>query len=93
VTITPAALAQPGDTVICNGEPYTVLDVHVHGPGEHRHSPILDGHYAREVVTAAGSRWFGHAPGDSYRGVEVVARQPGGVRFESRAEDDNTDSM
>ncbi len=84
MTTTPVAVAQPGDTVICDGAEHQVLEVRVHGPGEHPHSPISDGHYAREVVTTAGSRWVGHAPGEAYRGAEIAARQPGGVRFEQQ---------
>lgn len=82
MTTTPVAVAQPGDTVICNGAEHQVLEVRVHGPGEHLHSPIQDGHYAREVVTTAGSRWVGHAPGDAYRGAEITTRQPDGVQFD-----------
>ena len=79
---TPACLAQPGDVVIHDGRQVRVLQVHDHAPGGHADSPIRDEMVAREVVTETGIRWFGHQPGDAYRGAEVAIRYPDGVRFD-----------
>lgn len=77
----PAALAKVGDPVIVGGYIERVTAVQTFDPWEH--AGRVHGHFvARRVVTTGGERWFGHAPGDRYRGMEILFRAPGGVSFE-----------
>ena len=78
----PAALAVPGDTVICRGAYAIVTFVDTFSPGGHQNSPIDDSMVARRVITTEGVRWLGHAPRGAYRGVEIMDRCPRGVRFD-----------
>lgn len=77
-----AALASVGDYIICRGVWVKVQAVKTYRPGQHLQSPICNDMIARELVTAKGSRWHGHKPGDTYKGCEVLSQAPSGVSFE-----------
>lgn len=82
--VKPAALAQRGDRIFVNSRPHTVTAVHTYPPGspEATAAPIVAGMVVRAVVTDAGTRHFGHPPGDRYRGMEITGMCADGVSFE-----------
>ncbi|MEU1761275.1 hypothetical protein [Micromonospora sp. NPDC005652] len=80
--IVPAALATVGDLVTIRGVVDHVTEVNTFGPGEHDGTRVHRHMVARQVVTATGDRWAGHAPGGRYRGCEITYREPDGVSFE-----------
>jgi len=79
----PAAVAEPGDTVLVRGQLTTVTAVDLYQPDEHDGVRVRRGMVARRVITDAGDRWFGHFPGATYRGRECRGYHNGnGVRFD-----------
>ena len=54
-----ARRANIGDTIFVDWSEQVVTDIRYHMPYSHPQSPIKNELTAVEVVTAAGSRWFG----------------------------------
>ena len=79
-----------GDFVIYSGVYRDVVAVKTYLPGEDRPAdcPVMPGWVVREIVTEDGSRWFGHKPGETYKGSEILVRYPDGISFEHSTVDD-----
>jgi hypothetical protein len=84
MSMKPGALAGIGDRIFVDGRPQTVTAVHTYAPGtpEAAMAPIKAGMVVRAVVTDAGTRHFGHLPGDRYRGTEITGMCVDGISFE-----------
>lgn len=80
-TTVPAAAATVGDLVLFGGESHVVTAVDDYAAGEHDWSPVANCLVARCVTAGSRERWFGHRPGQAYRGAEVAARYPDGIVF------------
>lgn len=81
----PAVTAAPGTLVLLAGTWTRVLWTIDWPPGTHEgYAPRIPDHWwARQVVTAAGSRWLGHAPGQRYEDAVVsLNAAAGGISFE-----------
>ncbi len=82
LTAVPAAAATVGDLALVGGRVHVVTAVDDYAAGDHDWSPVANCLVARCVTFGNGNeRWFGHRPGQAYRGVEVAASHPDGIVF------------
>lgn len=83
LAIKPAAIAVPGDRVLVDSRPATVITILTYPapPPQAQRIGTTSADIVRVVVTERGNRRFTHRPGERYVGVEISGLCPNGISF------------